>query len=192
MLKIIMLRHFTTVGNLQKKYIGITDEPLCKESISTLKDVIYPRAEVVFVSPLIRCRETAKLIYPDIIPTICENFKECDFGEFENKNYKELSNNASYQLWIDSNGTLPFPRGEDPENFKKRCIQEFQKVVEISLKAGYQTIALVIHGGTIMSILDRFSYPKEDYYHWQTDNGRGYAADFDEKEGRMVNVCYIH
>lgn len=192
MLKIIMIRHFATVGNLQKKYIGITDEPLCKEGISTLKNVTYPRVEAVFVSPLIRCRQTAKLIYPDIIPTICEDFKECDFGELENKNYKELSNNASYQRWIDSNGTIPFPMGENPENFKKRCIQEFLKVVEISHKAGYQTIALVIHGGTIMSFLERFSYPKEDYYHWQTENGMGYITDFDEKEGRMVNLCYIH
>lgn len=157
-----------------------------------MKNVTYPQVEAVFVSPLIRCRETAKLIYPDIIPTICENFKECDFGEFENKNYKELSNNIKYQTWIDSNGTLPFPMGENPENFKKRCILEFQKVVEISLKPGYQTIALVIHGGTIMSILDRFSYPKEDYYHWQTKNGMGYITDFDEKERRMVNICYIH
>ncbi len=192
MLKIIMLRHFATAGNLQKKYIGITDEPLCTEGISILKNVTYPRVEAAFVSPLIRCRETAKLIYPDIIPTICEDFKECDFGEFENKNYKELLNNESYQLWIDSNGTLPFPMGENPENFKKRCIHEFQKVVEISHKAGYQTIALVIHGGTIMSILDQFSYPKEDYYHWQTENGMGYSADYDEKEGRIVNICYIH
>ncbi len=192
MLKIILLRHFATVGNLQKKYIGITDEPLCKEGISTLKKVTYPRVKAVFVSPLTRCIQTAKLIYPDIIPTICEDFKECDFGEFENKNYKELSNNASYQRWIDSNGTIPFPMGENPENFKKRCIQEFLKVVEISHKAGYQTIALVIHGGTIMSILDRFSYPNKDYYHWQTKNGMGYITEFDEKEGRMVNICYIH
>jgi len=192
MLKIIMLRHFATMGNLQKKYIGITDEPLCKEGISILKNVIYPRVEAVFVSPLIRCRETAALIYPDIIPIICEDFKECDFGEFENKNYKELSNIVDYQLWIESNGTLPFPKGENPENFKDRCIQEFQKVVEISCKTGYQTIAMVIHGGTIMSILDRFSYPKEDYYHWQTENGMGYSTHFDEKKGRMINICYIH
>lgn len=192
MLKVIMIRHFATKGNIQKRYIGVTDEPLCEEGISQLKDITYPSAEAVFVSPLLRCRETARLIYPDIIPIICEGFKECDFGEFENKNYKELSNNANYQLWIDSNGTRPFPMGENPENFKKRCIQAFQKVVEISRQCGYQTIALVVHGGTIMSIMDRFSYPNKAYYDWQAENGRGYIADFDEKKGRMVNLCYIH
>ena len=192
MLKIVMLRHFATEGNLQKKYIGITDESLCEEGISILKKITYPQVEAVFISPLMRCRQTAKLIYPEIHPTVCGDFKECDFGEFENKNYKELSFNPSYQLWIDSNGTLSFPGGENPEDFKNRCIKEFEKVVEVSRKAGYQTIALVVHGGTIMSILDRFSYPNESYYHWTTDNGRGYSTDFDERDGRMVNICYIH
>lgn len=192
MLKIIMLRHFATAGNLQKKYIGITDEPLCKEGISVLETVSYPKVEAVFVSPLIRCRETAKLIYPEIIPTICEDFKECDFGEFENKNYMELANNKKYQIWIDSNGTLPFPKGEDLLDFKERCIQEFQKVTELSFLSGYQSIALVVHGGTIMSILERFSYPQQDYYHWMTENGKGYITYREEKEGRIHNICAIH
>lgn len=39
---------------------------------------------------------------------IIEELAECDFGEFENKNYKELEGNPHYQEWIDSNGTLPF------------------------------------------------------------------------------------
>lgn len=192
MLKIIMIRHFATAGNLQKRYIGITDEPLCKEGISVLENISYPGVEAVFASPMIRCRKTAKLIYSDIIPTICEDFKECNFGEFENKNYKELSNNTNYQLWIESKGTLPFPMGEHPEDFKNRCIQEFERVVETSLKAGYQTIALVVHGGTIMSILERYAYPKENYYHWLTENGKGYITYLDEKKGRMVNICNIH
>ena len=51
----------------------------------------------------------------------CPLLKECDFGDFENKNYKELSGNPDYQAWIDSGGALPFPGGEDPEGFRNRC-----------------------------------------------------------------------
>lgn len=192
MLKIIMIRHFATKGNLLKRYIGITDEPLCEEGKSILDNVSYPKVEAVFVSPLIRCRETARLIYPEIIPIICEDFRECDFGEFEKKNYKDLSNNRTYQEWIDSNGTLPFPMGENPIDFKKRCIREFEKVVETSRKSGYQTIALVVHGGTIMSILEGYAYPKEDYYHWLTENGKGYTTELEAKKGRIINICDIH
>lgn len=191
MLSIIMIRHFATKGNLQKRYIGITEEPLCKEGLSVLEEISYPQAEAVFVSPMLRCRETAKLIYPDIIPIICNDFRECDFGEFEKKNYMELSTTPVYQAWIDSNGMLPFPQGENPEEFTKRCNKEFERVVAISLKNGYRTIALIVHGGTIMSILDRFSYPKEDYYHWQTGNGKGYITYLDAEEGRLTNICCI-
>ena len=31
MLRVTLIRHFATQGNLEKKYIGITDEPLCEE-----------------------------------------------------------------------------------------------------------------------------------------------------------------
>lgn len=191
MLKIIMLRHFATAGNLQKRYIGITDEPICKEGLSVLEGISYPPAEAVFVSPMSRCRESARVIYADLIPVVCEDFKECNFGEFENKNYMELSNNPEYQAWIDSNGALPFPKGENPADFRIRCVEEFGRVVASSLKSGYRNITLIVHGGTIMSILDRFSYPREDYYHWHTENGKGYITCLEEEEGRLTNICRI-
>jgi alpha-ribazole phosphatase len=191
MLKINMLRHLATAGNLQKRYIGITDEPLCKEGLSVLEGISYPPAEAVYVSPMRRCKETARLIYPDIIPIACEDFRECNFGEFENKNYMELSNNSEYQAWIDSNGTLPFPKGENPVDFRIRCVKEFERVVASSLKSGYRSIVLIVHGGTIMSILERFSYPREDYFHWRTENGKGYITCLEEEEGRLTNICRI-
>lgn len=60
---------------------------------------------------------------------IIEELSECDFGEFENKNYKELSGNQDYQRWIDSNGTLPFPGGESREAFKcPEPLQDFRRL----------------------------------------------------------------
>ena len=55
---------------------------------------------------------------------------ECDFGEFENKNYKELSDNPHYQEWIDSNGTLPFPGGESKEECADRNLKGFDEVLK--------------------------------------------------------------
>lgn len=191
MLKIIMLRHFATAGNLKKRYIGSTDEPLCREGIGVKDSICYPQTEAVFISPLLRCKETARLIYPEIIPVVCEDFRECDFGDFENKNYRELSGNPKYQEWIDSNATLPFPGGEHPEAFKQRTLREFERLLELCQGRGYRTIALIVHGGTIMSILERYAFPKEDYYHWLTDNGKGYIAELNEKEGRIISLCSI-
>ena len=192
MLKIVLIRHFPTDGNMHKRYIGITDEPLCEEGKKMVDTIPYPSVEEVFTSPLIRCRETARLIYQDLTATVIEDLKECDFGEFENKNYLELSQNEKYQAWVDSNGILPFPGGEEPEHFKARTINAFQNVLEASIKKGYHSIALVVHGGTIMSILESCADPKKDYYHWQVDNGKGYIAYLEEKEGRLLNICSIH
>lgn len=180
MLKIVMIRHFATAGNLQKRYIGITDESLCEEGRRKIKEFSYPSVDTVYVSPLKRCRETAKLIYPNQAPRIMEGFKECDFGDFENKNYLELSLNSDYQAWVDSGGTLPFPKGENPRDFKLRCITAFEEMVAKSREIGDKTVALVVHGGTIMSILEKYALPHDEYYHWQVENGDGYIAEIED------------
>ena len=42
---------------------------------------------------------------------------------------------------------------------------------------------LVVHGGTIMAVLDRFSEPHRDYYDWQIRNGEGFQAEVREEPG---------
>ena len=82
----------------------------------------------VFVSPLRRCVETANLLYPGVPQTIIGSFRECDFGDFENKNYAELNGRADYQAWIDSGGELPFPHGESRAQFAARCATAFEQI----------------------------------------------------------------
>lgn len=99
---------------------------------------------------------------------------ECDFGAFENKNYKELSGDVRYQAWIDSGGTLPFPQGESQEAFRKRCEKGFEQCVEDAWEKGRRQTAMVVHGGTVMSILCRFAVPAGEYFQWQIKNGEYY------------------
>ena len=131
MLKIILIRHGKTYGNTLGRYIGSrTDEPLCQEGIRRLRENAYPPAEYVYTSPMRRCLETAGVIYPGVPGGSNPLLAECDFGAFENKNYKELSGDVRYQAWIDSGGTLPFPQGESQEAFRKRCEKGFEQCVE--------------------------------------------------------------
>ena len=88
-MRVVLIRHSKTAGNLKGRYIGTTDEPLCEEGIRLLEGKTYPAAELVYVSPMKRCRETASLIYPTLTQREEPLLRECDFGEFENKNYKE-------------------------------------------------------------------------------------------------------
>ena len=89
MLKVILIRHGKTYGNMLGRYIGSrTDEPLCREGIRLLREKKYPPAEYVYTSPMRRCLETAGEIYPGVPCGRNHLLAECDFGAFENKNYK--------------------------------------------------------------------------------------------------------
>lgn len=67
-----------------------------------------------------------------------------------------LAGNAEYQRWIDSNGTLPFPGGESQKSFQERCCQAFLESVAALRQAGCASVAYVVHGGTIMALMERF------------------------------------
>lgn len=192
MIKLALIRHFATGGNLEKRYIGRTDEALCEEGKRKLKEITYEEVDCVFASPLKRCLETANLIYPNVQPVIYEDLRECDFGDLENKNYMELTGNKDYSLWIESGGTLPFPNGEKVEEFKRRTVKAFDKVMNKSIEKQYEKIAIIAHGGTIMSVLDEYSYPHKDYYSWQVKNGEGFLGEFDEENGKVVSIWSIH
>lgn len=177
--EIYLIRHGMTAGNQKQRYIGITDEPLCSEGREALTKICCPEPELLFVSPLFRCRETAEIIFPGKNQEIRPMLAECDFGDFENKNYLELSHNPDYQAWVDSNGTLPFPNGESRESFRWRTLEEFNRIVEECFKKEINTAALVVHGGTIMNIMETYGSPARDFYDWHVKNGRGYLVQTD-------------
>lgn len=170
-----------TGGNLRGRYIGKTDEPLCAEGKKALESLSYPAPDFVFVSPMIRCRETAELLFPGKRLRIIDQLAECDFGDFENKNYRELSGNPAYQAWVDSGGTLPFPGGESREEFQRRNQEGFRRVVTVCIRESAASAAVVVHGGTIMNIMEAWGVPERSFYDWHVKNGRGYYVELDPK-----------
>ncbi len=184
-MKIILIRHGATKGNLEKRYIGTSDEDILQSSIDEIKTHTYPTAEIVFASPRKRCLQTATQIYGNY--QIESDFSEIDFGDFEGKTYKELSINPDYQKWVDSNCTLPIPNGESLAVFQKRCVQGFLKCV--SENADKTSLAFVVHGGTIMALLGYFSNPVSNYFDWKVPNANGYIADL--INDRLENISLI-
>jgi len=181
-MRFVLIRHGQTQGNLEHRYIGCrTDEPLCDAGRSALREKRYPAVTRVFASPMKRCMETARILYPDIEPETIEDFRECDFGAFENMAYAELSGRADYQAWIDSGGEMPFPGGESRSDFAKRCADAFEK----PKASGSEDTALIVHGGTIMAIMERYAVPKGSYYDFQVKNGEGYWLDLDGRYEKL-------
>ena len=188
MLKLILIRHGETQGNKLKRYIGKrTDEPLCPEAGNMLAQLAYPEVQAVYAGPMIRCTQTAGILFPGKKLNIIDELAECDFGEFENKNYQELDGNEHYQSWIDSGGLLPFPGGESREEFKRRNVTGFQKAVNGCLRNGISLAALVVHGGTIMNVMEEYADEDRSFYDWHVQNGKGYEVEIDPelwKKGR--------
>lgn len=175
---IALIRHGTTASNRERRYLGRTDEGLDSEGIRELLHLkekgYYPEADRLFISPMQRCRETAGIIYPEMKYTELPQWREMDFGEFEGKNYKELSGNPDYQRWIDSGGVLPFPGGESRDEFVKRCADGFALLREMLSEETEmpKKIACVVHGGTIMALLSH--YLGGEYFDYRISNGGVY------------------
>lgn len=186
-MKIYLIRHGKTKGNLEGRYIGRTDEPLCESGKETLEKYQYPQAELLFTSPMKRCIQTAETIYPGQQYQCIEELRESDFGAFEGHTYKELSGDPGYQAWIDSGGTLPFPDGESREEVRERCIHGFKDALKIAEKKHASSIAFVVHGGTIMNLMEKYARPQGQYYDFQMKNGEAYVLDLESKPGN--NQC---
>ena len=119
--RIWLIRHGMTAGNLEQRYVGTTDEPLCEKGRQQILDKRWAHQfEDIYVSPMRRCWETAEILFPTVHQIVVENFRERSFGEFEYRNYRELNGNPDYQAWIDSGGTIGFPGGENLKEFCDR------------------------------------------------------------------------
>ena len=88
-----------------------------------------------------------------------------------------INHNPDYQKWLDSNGELPFPNGETHEDFKNRCKEGFfESLTE-------RDTAFVIHGGSIMAIMQKLF--GGNFYDYQVKNGCGY--EFEMRNGEIVD-----
>lgn len=174
---IIFIRHGKTAGNIEKRFIGSTDQPLTETGAAELKSIAYPECDIVAASPMLRCIQTAGIIYPGKKPLVYDELRECDFGIFEGKCHTELNGDPVYMKWIANNGMTAPPEGEDVDSFRERCVSGFLRAVRENAESN--VISLVAHGGTIMSIMERFAVPHKEFYEYITENGRGFITAFD-------------
>ena len=181
-MKVYLIRHGATKGNRERRYVGSTDEPLLAEEIPGLQRKDMPPAARIYASPMRRCIQTAAVLYPGREPLVVDDLAGCSFGDFEYCNYEELNGNPDYQKFIDSMGRSGFPGGEGRDEFQRRCLRGFYGILQRE-KGCPEDIALVVHGGTIMAILDVCSRPHRDYYDWQIENGGVYAAEVVWEDG---------
>lgn len=178
-MKIILIRHGETRSNRERRFLGLTDEPLTGESREKLAGRSYPPVEHLFSSPLLRCRQTAEIIYPGQSVSLIYDLREMDFGLFEGRTNDEMCEEPFYREWLAA-GRADFPGGETMENFRSRCLRAFRETVA-RLDAD-STAAFVVHGGVIMALMSNLG--EGEFYDFLCGNGAGYVCSW--RDGRLT------
>ncbi len=178
-LKIHLIRHGATDANYRGQYIGCkTDLPLSPEGLNELRllkdDLEYPAIERLYSSPMLRCKQTGAVLYPDMGIVPVEDLREYDFGSFEGKTAAELEADPNFLPWTSGKLTAP-PNGEDNSDFIKRLCIGLNKIVMDMINDGITDAGVIMHGGAIMMLLGCTAVPRHKPVEWTADNGRGYS-----------------
>ena len=172
MIELLFIRHGATEGNLRRRYIGRTDEPLCEAGIAQVK-ALQKRG----LSVMLRTRQTAELLFPQMPYTVVDGLAETDFGRFEGKSADELLGDPAYQAWVDAMCLTPIPEGESVADFKIRCCEAFAETIR-TVPDGSR-VGFVVHGGVIMAIMEAYARPKKDFYAYHIGNGECLQGVYD-------------
>ena len=61
-------------------------------------------------------------------------------------------------------------------SFAARCVRAFERLRAQDFR---EDCALIVHGGTIMAIMERYALPKGGYFGYQVGNGEGFVLNPD-------------
>ncbi|MEI3027506.1 MAG: histidine phosphatase family protein [Ruminococcus sp.] len=143
------LRHGSIDETLSGKYIGTTDVPLSDKGKIELRkldyEYRYPGCQAVFTSPLKRCTQTCKILYPEQNPLVIANLSECNFGEWEGKTANDLNEDEDFQKWLAGDPSVKPPRGERAMPISHAESAKYLKALLRDLSKQAQQKALLSH-----------------------------------------------
>lgn len=186
---IIMVRHGESQDNRLKKYsskdTGLTKE--ARRELGRTKKLLEEFSyDKVYVSPLLRARETMELLGLDGL--VDTRIREVDFGEFAGHDFESLTLNYKKELdyWLDNYLDHRPLGGESVKDLYQR-VEEF---LEEKL-AQNEDILLVTHDGVIKSVLgwvfDRYDY----FFRFKLDNGSISVVSLDDGFKFIKKLNYI-
>lgn len=174
------IRHGVTKGNISGAYVGATDIPLAQEGILKLKNLKqnfnYPKVDAIYSSYLMRCVQTANILYPENEVVTVPGLEEYNFGEWEGKTAKDLKDDEKFLRWVSNSKDACPDGGESLSDFTCRVLQSFGDLVKRIILSDKKDNAVISHGGVIMTLLSAFGVPRAKLYDWVVDNGCGYSV----------------
>ena len=180
-MELILIRHAATRGNLERRFIGTTDLPILPEGEAMARSAAQrlPAVDHVYHSPLLRCVQTARLLWPGAELTAVDGLRETDFGPFEGKNHEELRGDPLYQQWLAEPASVP--AAESAAATAQRVSLALRFLVEDAQARGFSRAGVVSHGGALMALMARFGRPERPgLYDWACPNCGGWRAEVEQ------------
>jgi broad specificity phosphatase PhoE len=152
MTELIVLRHAPTVWNREKRLQGRTDVALDEDAVAiAARWRVVPdwRAYPLLVSPLMRTRMTASILFPDSPQRIEPRLIEMSFGEWEGKRLRDLRQESGADAATREGLGIDFraPGGESPREVQERL----RPLLENLARLGRPSIA-VTHKAVIRAL----------------------------------------
>lgn len=187
-LVVTLIRHGLTTYNEESRYIGATDLALStngKKQMNELKaSLTFSEPFLLFTSDLLRCKETASILFPDKETIEMNELREIHFGDWEGKTYDELREVPSYQKWLLSPFSIAPPNGESFEQFQKRVHEAFIQIVKEGFNKKVEQLIIITHGGVIREILTNYAPEKREFFEWNVPIGSIITLSGDYREVR--------
>ena len=181
-MRVTIIRHGKTRANDEHLYAGrYTDYELSETGEAEVRQFGNDESVgTVYVTPLMRTKQTAAILFPNTEQRVVDDLAEMDFGAFEGHSPNEMAAWTPYHDWVTvDNCETPCPNGEGREGFTKRICDTFNQLVADCAERGEDDVWVVAHGGTIMALMYTYALPKRDYYDWTVSNVAGFQFEVD-------------
>lgn len=160
-MKMYLIRHGQTTGDIEDRYGGSYDDHLTalgREQLkNTASQVEGKGIEIIFHSPLIRARESAEIIR-DINGCVIKQWdglEERHYGILTGLTKQEALEKFPEAVEAHKDPMNTDPEGESFDDFNKRVIGAYGKIT----KEPYEIIAILAHGGSLKRILNHLEKP---------------------------------
>ncbi len=148
-MELYLIRH-TTPGIAKGICYGQSDIPLANtfdtEAKAVLKQLETLSFDAVYSSPLLRCKQLALKISPNVIED--PRLMELNFGNWELKKWDNIPRKES-EPWMQDFVRVSTPNGESYINLQKRAISFYNEIKD----QPYSSIAIVTHAGFIRALV---------------------------------------
>jgi alpha-ribazole phosphatase len=187
-MEIILVRHGFSIGNLNHTLSGWTDVALTEQGIEELykfkSTKEYDETALYFSSDLKRAYDTARILFPDKTIQKRKEFREINFGIYENKNPLQLNFREFFQRWFKGD---KIEDGENYFEFMDRIVESFYDLNQEVKSLGHNSYTLISHSGVIRGILSHLEDASpRDFFEYDAPNGLGYKLELEEKNSKYI------